>query len=137
VVSNYALHHLRDVDKEELLAKIFRWLRPGGRLVIGDMMFGRGADAEDRAIIASKARGLARLGPGGWWRVVKNAWRFVFRLWEKPLPVAAWESIVSHAGFEEVHSARVIAEACVLSADKPVTDMPAAQPPAGEACVQD
>ena len=50
-----------------LFPRIRGWLRPGGRLVIGDMMFGRGADAQDRAIIASKARSLLRRGPGGWW----------------------------------------------------------------------
>ena len=55
VVSNYALHHLRDVDKERLLRRCYRWLRPGGRVVIGDMMFGRGTAAGDRAIITSKA----------------------------------------------------------------------------------
>ncbi len=136
VVSNYALHHLRDVDKEQLLLRIFRWLRPGGRLVIGDMMFGRGADPEDRAIIASKVRRLARRGPGGWWRLVKNVWRFAFRLSEKPLPVAAWELIVTQAGFQEVHTTRVVAEACVLSAAKPIADMRTAQSPAAEAGLQ-
>ena len=42
VVSNYALHHLGDADKRALTARAARWLRPGGRLVIADMMFGRG-----------------------------------------------------------------------------------------------
>jgi ubiquinone/menaquinone biosynthesis C-methylase UbiE len=47
VVSNYALHHLRDRDKQVAVNEAFKWLRPGGKLVVGDMMFGRGGDARD------------------------------------------------------------------------------------------
>jgi ubiquinone/menaquinone biosynthesis C-methylase UbiE len=118
VVSNYALHHLRDTDKRELIARSFGWLRPGGRLVIGDMMFGRGSDPRDRKIIWQKIRDLARMGPGGWWRIVKNAYRFVFRFQEKPLMPDAWESIVREAGFTDLRTTRVVAEACVISATK-------------------
>jgi ubiquinone/menaquinone biosynthesis C-methylase UbiE len=119
IVSNYALHHLRDADKAQLMRRAYEWLRPGGRLVIGDMMFGRGAAAGDRAIIASKASGMLKRGPAGWWRLAKNVWRFSLRLGEKPLPVARWESLVGTAGFHDVATERVIAEACVLTATKP------------------
>jgi ubiquinone/menaquinone biosynthesis C-methylase UbiE len=118
VVSNYALHHLRDADKAHLVERAHAWLRPGGRLVVGDMMFGRGADSEDRAIIASKARGMLRRGPAGWWRVAKNVWRFSLRLGEKPLPAGEWESMVRAAGFDEVATERLVSEACVLTAVK-------------------
>jgi hypothetical protein len=83
------------------------------------MMFGRGAAAGDRAIIASKARGMLRRGPAGWWRLAKNIWRFSLRLGEKPLPAATWELLVRGAGFEEVRTQRVVAEAWVLTATKP------------------
>lgn len=119
VVSNYALHHLRDADKIALVARAVRWLRPGGRLVIGDMMFGRGADPGDRAIIAAKVHQLAVRGPGGWWRIVKNAWRFMARVQERPLRADRWETILGEAGLAEVTSSRVVAEACVVSAQKP------------------
>jgi SAM-dependent methyltransferase len=119
VVSNYALHHLRDVDKAGLVERAHDWLRPGGRLVVGDMMFGRGAEPEDRAIIASKARGLMRRGPAGWWRVAKNVWRFSLRLGEKPLPTSQWEELVRNAGFDDVATERLVSEACVLTAVKP------------------
>jgi SAM-dependent methyltransferase len=119
VVSNYALHHLRDRDKGDLLRRSFEWLRPGGRLVIGDMMLGRGSNREDRAVIADKVRAFSKRGPGGWWRILKNAWRFAFRLQEKPLSTAAWDGLVREVGFREVRIRRVRAEACVLSARKP------------------
>ena len=119
VVSNYALHHLRDLDKEDLVRRSFRWLRPGGRIVIGDMMLGRGASREDRHVIASKVRALAKRGPAGWWRILKNAWRFTFRLQDKPLSKDAWEALVREVGFADVCVDRVVAEACVLSARRP------------------
>ncbi len=119
VVSNYALHHLRDVEKERLLKRCYRWLRPGGRLVIGDMMFGRGADPDDRAIIASKAGAFLRRGPRGWWRLLKNAVRFSLRLGDKPLPPRKWEALACAAGFREVCVSRIVSDASLLTATKP------------------
>lgn len=119
IVSNYALHHLRDADKHALLRRARTWLRPGGRLVIGDMMFGRGAQPADRPIIARKVRSLAARGPAGWWRIAKNAVRFGLRLGEKPWPAERWEAAVAGSGFDEVSTARIVSEACVLSATKP------------------
>lgn len=119
VVSNYALHHLLDADKVRLLTRCRQWLRPGGRLVIGDMMFGRGASREDWAIASEKARSLLRRGPAGWWRVAKNIPRFALRLGERPLPVARWEAMVTAAGFVDVRVGHVVSEAHVLSASVP------------------
>ena len=120
VVTNYALHHLRDADKVLVLRRCLTWLRPGGRLVIGDMMFGRGASAEDRAIIASKARAFLVRGPAGWWRLAKNAVRFSLRVREKPMTASRWEAVVREAGYENVQVSRIFAEACVLTATTPV-----------------
>lgn len=124
IVSNYALHHLRDADKQSLIERTLVWLRPGGRLVIGDMMFGRGTNRADREIIRQKVRALVRRGLGGWWRIVKNAWRFLLRFQEKPLRPDAWETIVREAGFANVRTSRVVGEACVISARK----LPGASP---------
>ena len=121
VVSNYALHHLRDADKERLLERCYTWLRPGGRIVIGDMMFGRGGDPNDRAIIASKAGVLLRRGPAGWWRLLKNAVRFSLRLGEKPLPPDRWKALARDAGLHAVSATRIVSEAHLLTASKPRT----------------
>jgi ubiquinone/menaquinone biosynthesis C-methylase UbiE len=126
VVSNYAFHHLRDTDKQGALAQAYRWLRPGGRLVVGDMMFGRGVNRRDREIIRSKVRALATRGPAGWWRIIKNAGRFLLRFQEKPLTASAWETITCKAGFTDVTITPVVAEACVMSAFKR-TDLPLAE----------
>jgi SAM-dependent methyltransferase len=119
VVSNYALHHLTDRDKAALLARVYRWLRPGGWLIVGDMMLGRGRDRADRAVLAGKLRSLARLGPGGWWRIAKNAYRFLLRVEERPLPPAAWTALASRAGFPTVSVVPIVHEAHLLVAQRP------------------
>lgn len=119
VVSNYTLHHLRDVDKARLLRRSFDWLKPGGRLVIGDMMFGRQINPDNRQIVVSKASAFLRRGPAGWLRLVKNLARFALRIREKPLPPEMWETLAREAGFDNVSISRVVSEACILVAVKP------------------
>ncbi len=123
VVSNYALHHLRDIDKKRLMRRCYTWLRPGGQLIVGDMMFGRGVSPADRAIIASKAGTLLGRGPGGWWRLLKNAVRFGLRLGERPLPPDRWKDLASNAGLEQVTVTQILSEAYLLTATKPSVDV--------------
>ena len=114
VVSNYALHHLRDADKAQVVRQVFSWLRPGGRFVLGDMMFGRGVEKRDREIIVSKLALLVRKGPGGWWRIAKNGGRYVFRTQERPVSMATWVAMFEEAGFEKVRAVPVVNEAAVV-----------------------
>ncbi len=118
VVSNYVLHHLRDEDKAAAVRQAAAWLRPGGRLVVGDMMFGRGGDARDRAIIASKVSLMVRKGPGGWWRIMKNAGRFLFRVQERPVSMDRWVAMFRDAGLVEVRAVAVVNEAAVVVGHK-------------------
>ncbi|MGH9300327.1 MAG: class I SAM-dependent methyltransferase [Acidimicrobiales bacterium] len=115
VVSNYALHHLRDQDKARLVVSIARWLRPGGRLVIGDMMFGRGGQARDRQIIASKVTVMLKRGPAGWWRIAKNSYRYLLRRQERPISTDKWCQYLTAAGFDSVMTFPVVAEAAVVT----------------------
>lgn len=119
IVSSYALHHLRDADKERLVAAAFGWLRPGGRLVLADMMLGRGMSGSDRAIIRSKVLALARKGPGGYWRIAKNAVRFLLRIHERPLPMDRWAALFTRCGFAGVTATSIVAEAGLVTGRRP------------------
>jgi ubiquinone/menaquinone biosynthesis C-methylase UbiE len=131
VVSNYALHHLRDADKALAVAAAAGWLRPGGRLVVGDMMFGRGGDARDREIISSKVALMLRRGPAGWWRIAKNAGRYLLRFQERPISMSAWVQLFERAGLGEVRGRPVVNEAAVVVGTKqPAMTQPATTQPA-------
>jgi SAM-dependent methyltransferase len=119
IVSSYALHHLRDPDKAKLVTAAYGWLRPGGRLVIADMMFGRGGSSRDRAIIRSKVGVLARKGPGGWWRIAKNAGRYLLRVQERPISMTAWTALLANAGFTGITASAIVAEAGLVTGRRP------------------
>ena len=119
VVSSYALHHLRDADKARLVSAVHGWLRPGGRLLIADMMFGRGASRRDRDIIRTKIAALARKGPGGWWRIAKNAARYVLRVQERPVSMDTWTAMLTRSGFAEVTARTIVAEAGLVTGRRP------------------
>jgi SAM-dependent methyltransferase len=127
VVSSYALHHLRDADKARLVSAASGWLRPGGRLIIADMMLGRGGSRRDRAIIRSKVTALARKGPGGWWRIAKNTARYLLRIQERPVSMEAWTAMLTRSGFTEVTATAIVAEAGLVTGrlpDGPARDEP-------------
>jgi SAM-dependent methyltransferase len=119
VVSSYALHHLRDPDKARLVAAALTWLRPGGRLLIADMMLGRGGSTRDREIIKLKLVTLARKGPGGWWRIAKNIARYLIRVHEIPISMEAWEALFRTAGFTAITTTGIVAEAGLISGLRP------------------
>lgn len=120
VVSSYALHHLRDNDKRALTAEAVRWLRPGGRIVIGDMMFGRGATTRDRDILREKAAVFAARGPAGWWRIAKGLARYGLGVGhEHPATPEFWQQALRDAGFTDVRFEPVIAEAGIVYATRP------------------
>ena len=120
VVSSYALHHLADADKRVLVAQAARWLRPGGRLVIADMMFGRGASQRDREILRQKVIALAGKGPSGVWRIAKNLARYGLRVGqEHPAAPEFWQATLRAAGFGEVAFHPVRAEAGIVCGVRP------------------
>src|ERR1700730_14424514 len=103
VVSNYCLHELRRADKFRALAEARRVLKPGGRLVIGDMMFSLNPlQARDRRVVAGKLLQLASRGLPGMWRLIKNAARLVSGRWEYPAKAVWWHEALQRAGFRHV-----------------------------------
>jgi ubiquinone/menaquinone biosynthesis C-methylase UbiE len=103
VFSNYCLHHLHDVDKRQALAEATRVLRPGGRIVIGDMMFQIGLrNPRDRALIAHFVSTMLQVGPAGVLRLLKNILRLMTGRGEHPASVEWWHWALEDAGFTEV-----------------------------------
>jgi ubiquinone/menaquinone biosynthesis C-methylase UbiE len=103
VVSNYCFHHLDEGGKRMALAEAYRVMRPGGRLVFGDMMFSlRPGGARDRQVIGAKVREMLRRGPAGAARLAKNGARIVTGRWEHPAPAGWWRDALSQVGFADV-----------------------------------
>lgn len=120
-VSNYTFHHLEDTDKELALSEVRRVLRPGGRLVVCDMMFALSLQPRDRALLWDKLRSIARRGPAGLLRIARNAGRVAARRWEHPAPPEEWERMLHERRFEDVRVELLENEAGVATARRPAT----------------
>lgn len=119
IVSSYALHYLRDVDKGRLVAAAYHWLRPGGTFIVADMMFGRGGTSHDRAIIKTKVGSLAKKGIGGWWRIAKNGYRYLVRAQERPVSISTWATMLARAGFKGITASSIVNEAGLVTGKRP------------------
>ncbi|MDE3070898.1 MAG: methyltransferase domain-containing protein [Acidobacteriota bacterium] len=120
VLSNYCFHHLRDAEKPRALAEARRVLRPGGRLVFGDMMFAVSlANPRDRAVIGRLIRRMVARGPAGVLRVLKNAARHVSGRGEHPARAEWWRAALAEAGFTEIAVEALDHEGGIASARRP------------------
>jgi ubiquinone/menaquinone biosynthesis C-methylase UbiE len=120
VVSNYCLHELRNGDKDRALSEAVRVLKPGGRLVLGDMMFSLNPmQARDRRVVAGKLRQLAGRGLPGLWRLLKNAARLITGRWEYPANAVWWREALQRAGFRNVTIEMLAHEGGVAAAEAP------------------
>jgi SAM-dependent methyltransferase len=119
VVSSYAFHHLRDDGKELALAEARRLLRPGGRLVVCDMMFSLSLRPRDRRIVAGKTLALARKGPAGLMRLARNAGRLASGRWEHPVSPERWRDLLEARHFVEIDVVPAEAEAGLAFARRP------------------
>jgi SAM-dependent methyltransferase len=114
VVSNHVFHHLHNADKKALLVHTRRWLRPGGRLVVGDVMYGRGPSSSDQQIPRTNVRSLAAEDRGRR-RIAKSLARFGFHFGGSyPAPPGFWITALQNAGFQDVGHVQVLQEAGVV-----------------------
>lgn len=120
VISNYCFHHLTDAEKLIALREVRRVLVPGGRLVIGDMMFSpTRLDRRSRAVVKDKMLAMIRKGPAGLWRLAKNGFRFLTGRWERPVTPQWWEEALSETGFEQIEIELFEHEGGIVCARKP------------------
>lgn len=119
VVSSYAFHHLRDEGKELALAEARRLLRPGGRLIVCDMMFALSLGSRDRRIVASKIVGIARKGPTGFVRLARNAGRLAAGRWEHPISPERWRELLEARYFVDIGITLAECEAGIACARRP------------------
>lgn len=102
VISSYALHHLPDAGKRDLVARAANWLRPGGRLAVADMMDCRGQSRRQWRRIAGSVTRYG-LGGGG----------------ERPASPGFWQRALLDAGLTRVGFRQILSEAGVAHGTRP------------------
>lgn len=127
IVSNYAFHHLDDAGKELALTEARRVLRPGGRLVVCDMMFSISLDARDRRLVLQKVVAMLKRGPAGVVRILKNAGRVAVGRWEQPARPERWVEMLEARGYEDVRVELLVHEAALAVARRPELSGPEAR----------
>jgi len=120
VVSNYCLHELRCADKYRALAEARRVLKPGGRLVIGDMMFSfNPMRSRDRRVVIVKLRTLTCRGLPGVLRLLKNAARLASGRGEHPANAAWWHEALERSGLHHIEIEILAHEGGIAIAETP------------------
>lgn len=113
VVSNYTLHHLSHARKQALLRACRDWLKPGGRIVVGDIMVPLTFRPGEAGPLLRKVRSILAKGPKGFWRIIKNLVRWAFGRGEYPASLDFWMKSLREAGYVAVDGRLVGSESGV------------------------
>jgi ubiquinone/menaquinone biosynthesis C-methylase UbiE len=124
VVSNYALHHLRNADKLSLIRKTYAQLRPGGRFVVSDIMVPLSLRPGRSKALRTKVLAMVKKGPAGFWRIAKNGLRWVTGSGEYPAEPEFWIQAFGRAGFAEVGHLSLGHETGIVWGIKPAEIVP-------------
>lgn len=119
VVSNYALHHLRNADKLALVSRTYGQLGPGGRFVVSDIMVPLTLRPGHSGALRAKLLAMVKKGPAGLWRIVKNGLRWAIGTGEYPADPDFWMQALRRAGFVEVGHESVGHETGIVWGTKP------------------
>jgi SAM-dependent methyltransferase len=124
VVTNYSLHHLSHRAKGRLIEEAASWLKPGGRIVVSDLMIPLTLRPGQSGPLLAKLRSIASRGPAGYWRIAKNGARWVSGRGEYPADVSFWKETLVGAGFQAVGGTRVGTESGVVWGTRQPTPNP-------------
>jgi tRNA (cmo5U34)-methyltransferase len=109
VVSSLCVHHLYGDDKQRMFASLAPILRPGGALIIADLVEPRSAVAREYFAAAwdhdTQRRSRERLGNEDGWQVFRDTEWNLYRHpdeMDRPSPLPAQLDWLSQAGFEGV-----------------------------------
>lgn len=118
-LSNYCLHHVSDADKLVALRELARVLRPGGRLVLGDMMFSlKLRTGRDRRVVLRLASSMVRSHPAGLVRLLVNVVKTLVAPSEHPASVEWWQRALTDCGFTGVRVEALSHEGGIACAER-------------------
>lgn len=112
VISVLSLHHLTRKEKATILPKIHRWLKPGGKLILGEVIYSEGeprteTEWADNMIRIGAMRTLEALQAGGVKGSIEpfeSTLNGLKKVQEFKESLQMWKSLLKRSGFQKISS---------------------------------